>query len=236
MKAWACERYGIDPSTVVRPFWPGADYTELAYEGKAVIDNPPFSILAKICQWYGERGIRYFLFAPHLTLMGLGRTGATLVVASCNITYGNGAKVRTSFVTNMDDRTAIMSAPDLYEAVKAAGEDPAKTALPKFDYPREVMTSTRLGRLSENGLAVEILKGEATFIRRIDAQAERGKEIFGGGFLVNEKRALEVEALTKEADARVRERMWCGTIGERLAFELSEREKRIVEELENGRS
>ena len=23
---WACERFGIDPGSIVRPFWPGGDY------------------------------------------------------------------------------------------------------------------------------------------------------------------------------------------------------------------
>ena len=65
VKDWACREYGIDPDTVVRPFWPGGDYQAFDYpDGCTVIDNPPFSILSEIKQWYMQSGIRFFLFAP----------------------------------------------------------------------------------------------------------------------------------------------------------------------------
>ena len=65
---WAARRYGFDPACVVRPFYPGGDYEAFDYpEGCVVLDNPPFSILAKIQRFYLERGIRFFLFAPSLT-------------------------------------------------------------------------------------------------------------------------------------------------------------------------
>ncbi|MEF2675889.1 MAG: hypothetical protein U0M70_06610 [Eubacteriales bacterium] len=63
VKEWACAEYSIDPGTVVRPFWPGGDYEAFDYpEGCTVIDNPPFSILKKICDFYAQKGIKYFLF------------------------------------------------------------------------------------------------------------------------------------------------------------------------------
>lgn len=50
---------------VVRPFWPGADYTRLEYpDGCVVVDNPPFSIYAQVVRWYLRRGIKFFLFGP----------------------------------------------------------------------------------------------------------------------------------------------------------------------------
>ena len=69
VKDWAVKEYGIDPAKVVRPFYPGGDYERFAYpEDCVVLDNPPFSILAKILRHYDKRGIAYFLFAPTLTL------------------------------------------------------------------------------------------------------------------------------------------------------------------------
>ena len=68
VKNWACREYGIDPSCIVRPFWPGASYEDYDYpEGCVVLDNPPFSIITKICTDYMRAGIRFFLFAPYLT-------------------------------------------------------------------------------------------------------------------------------------------------------------------------
>lgn len=44
IKDWACREYDIDPSKVVRPFYPGGDYERFDYSGGAVVvDNPPFS-------------------------------------------------------------------------------------------------------------------------------------------------------------------------------------------------
>lgn len=41
---------------IVRPFWPGADYTAFDYRpGDVVLDNPPFSILARIQDFYVSR-------------------------------------------------------------------------------------------------------------------------------------------------------------------------------------
>lgn len=64
---------------VVRPFYPDKDYKLEAYPDSCiVVDNPPFSIISEICRWYSERGIKFFLFAPHLTLFPLSRPSNTL--------------------------------------------------------------------------------------------------------------------------------------------------------------
>lgn len=66
---WCEKEYGIDRTKIVRPFYPGGDYEHYPYkEDDVVIDNPPFSILAKIIRFYNENNIKYFLFAPTLTL------------------------------------------------------------------------------------------------------------------------------------------------------------------------
>lgn len=64
--AWVRDEYGVgDGVPIVRSFWPGADYGCVEYpDGCVVVDNPPFSILAKIIQFYQAHGIRFFLFAP----------------------------------------------------------------------------------------------------------------------------------------------------------------------------
>ena len=66
---WVRENADIEGREIVRPFWPGGDYEAYEYpDGCVVIDNPPFSIFSKICRFFMARGIRFFLFAPHLTL------------------------------------------------------------------------------------------------------------------------------------------------------------------------
>ena len=75
---WVSERYGIDRADMVRPFWPGGDYEALDYPaGCCLVDNPPFSILQRIKEFYLERGVPFFLFAPTLTLFVVGADRAT---------------------------------------------------------------------------------------------------------------------------------------------------------------
>ena len=67
---WVSKAYGIDPATVVRPFWPGGDYERANYPaGCVVLDNPPFSILSKIIGFYQAKGIRFFLHVFHIVLI-----------------------------------------------------------------------------------------------------------------------------------------------------------------------
>lgn len=56
VRGWAVERYGLQGREIVRPFYPGGDYEHAEYpEGCVVIDNPPFSILSKICAFYQKK-------------------------------------------------------------------------------------------------------------------------------------------------------------------------------------
>ena len=51
VRDWACREYNINPERIVRPFWPGGDYENFDYpDGCVVLDNPPFSIISKICE------------------------------------------------------------------------------------------------------------------------------------------------------------------------------------------
>ena len=66
---WVAAEYGLDKRNFVRPFWPGGDYRKGEYPaGCVVVDNPPFSILMQIIDYYLEKGVGFFLFAPTLTL------------------------------------------------------------------------------------------------------------------------------------------------------------------------
>ena len=113
---WAKEHLNIGDRPVVRPFYPGGDFENYDYpENCVVVDNPPFSIFAKILRWYNEHGIDFFLFAPFLTSI---REGVTLVCTDTTITYENGAFVKTAFVTNMMGNLLCMTAPDLAQKIK----------------------------------------------------------------------------------------------------------------------
>lgn len=219
VKDWACGRYQIDPAVIVRPFWPGGDYERFDYPERCVVlDNPPFSILSKICEFYLNKDIKFFLFAPSLTCLS-GKTSMRInhIICYAPIEYENGAKVMTSFVTNLGDGETVMeSAPDLSlwinEAVDELHARKVKE-LPKYEYPDHVITSARMQYYAAHGVELTISRKDCTFIRALDAQRKDGKTIFGGGLLLNERAAAERAAAER---------------AHTIVWELSEREKEII--------
>ena len=141
VKAWACQKYSIDPARTVRPFWPGGDYEHFDYpDGAVVLDNPPFSCLAKIVRFYQARQIHYFLFAPGLTALGLTRHGAGIIYADSRITYHNGAVVNTAFATSYGPNV-VEIAPDLGKAVKDAQRRGRTIKQTVYQYPPNLLTT-----------------------------------------------------------------------------------------------
>ena len=221
VRDWATEKYEIGNAAIVRPFYPGGDYKSEKYpSGCVVIDNPPFSIISEICEWYTSKRINFFLFAPTLTLLGIMRGAANYVACGCGVVYENGASVNTSFVTNMGGNK-IVAAADLREILDDENKKNLKKLhreLPKYSYPDEVLTATMLCYMAAHGVYLEIGERDAHFIRALDAQKASGKGLFGSGFLLSEKAAAE-----KAAAEKVNTDIW----------ELSERERAIVRGLGN---
>ena len=182
--AWACREYGVDPARVVRPFWPGGDFEGTEYpRGCCVVDNPPFSILSRIVSFYVERGVWFFLFAPTLTCLGV--RGCSKVVPGATITYENGARVNTSFVTNMEASEA-RTAPTLREDIERADERARATrSLPRYEYPPEVLTAAMLAKYSKYGIDFRVGPDQCSLTRGLDMQREAGKEIFGSGYILS---------------------------------------------------
>lgn len=217
---------------IVRPFYPGGDYEHAEYpEGCVVLDNPPFSMLAKICRFYNGRGIKYFLFAPGLTLFSAAPE-ESFVVIHHQPTYENGAKVNTGFRTNIlggDPR--IIVAGSLSHAIEAA--DKASRAVinpPKIGHPLEVVTSAMLRR-SAHYTDWTIPAAECHQIRKCDNHPEG--RLFGDGFLISERAAMERAAMERAAMERAameraeRER-------KHVSYGLSDRELEIVRGLGNA--
>lgn len=209
VRKYAIQKYGLQGRKVIRPFYPGGDYKKEKYpKGCVVIDNPPFSILAEIKEFYHEKGVDYFLFAPTLTLF---RGKSNFLITNVGVRYENGAIVNTSFVTNLGEYR-IEVCPDLCEEIERINNENAakdKRELKAKDYPIELVTAARLGWLAKNGQTLKLRDTEVYFVSKLDEQKEN--EIYGGGFLISERAAAERAAAER--------------------FELSEREKEIVRSL-----
>ena len=204
---WTVRRYGLEGREVLRPFYPGGDFERADYPaGCVVIDNPPFSILAKITVFYLRKGIDFFLFAQGLSLFKA-EPQLGYVLCDLAIRYENGAEVPTSFVTNLGDAW-IETAPELSREIR---ELQAKNkAAPKYEYPANIITAAKVRYIDGKGIHFSLpRRTPREFIRKIDANKSQG--IFGAAFLVGKN------AAQAQAQAQV--------------FALSPRELALVEEL-----
>ena len=206
--AWVCSEYGVDRASFVRPFWPDGDFVTFDYpDGCVVVDNPPFSLRAQILDVYRQRGIRFFLFSPALTLLTK-HADLTHIDVGATITYENGAEVPTSFVTNLEPGVLLRTAPELLQAITRANREnlrEIKAQLPKYEYPDEVVTAAIVQRWTRYRVNYKLRAEDAVFIRALDAQRDVGKAIFGSGYLLKAD-AARSRAQAEQAAAAERER------------------------------
>ena len=215
------ETYGLNRESFVRPFYPGGDYVNEKYpEGCVVVDNPPFSIMSEILRFYDSKGIKFFLFAPTLTLFSSSSSTCTALPCALAVIYENGASVNTSFLTNLEPKgIRLRSAPKLYAMVQAGADEFMKTlhkSLPKYSYPPHIITSPWVGVLSRLGIDFVVPVAESEGISGLDSQKASGKAIFGKGYIVSDAVMAEREKAEREKAER---------------WELSERELAIIQRL-----
>jgi len=216
VRDWCVKEYNLNPDSFVRPFYPDSDYLKFKYpDNCVVVDNPPFSILAEIVQFYLQFGIKFFLFAHSKTILSLGCYPCCFICTNARIIYENGARINSSFITNLED-AGVRSAPELLENIQKVQGN--KKSLPKYQYPDEVLRFNDVEKFSSNGVDFKVDYKDLHFIRALDNQKQDGKRIFGAGFLMSQeatKKRLEAEKKTKEID-KVQE------------WTLSDREKNII--------
>lgn len=239
IRDWACRRYGRDPETIIRPFYPGGDYESEAYpEGCLVLDNPPFSILSQIVAFYAAKKVDFFLFGPTLTALSSSKyLSSTSLISSAQITYENGAQVPTSFVTNLEPGVVMRTVPDLSRAIEAAqAANKTTVTLPKYIYPDHVVTAAMAQRWCKYGVEYEVRREDCVRISGLDSQNPQGKTIFGGGLLLSKKaaadRAEAERAATARAGAeRAAAEKAAAERADAVEWPLSSRERAIIEGL-----
>ena len=192
-----------EDTEIVRPFRPNGDYTTEEYpEGCVVIDNPPFSILSKIVRFYIARGIKFFLFAPSLTLFSSSSSYCTKIVCGVSVTYANKAKVSTSFLTNIFGDNAIICDNELYNTIKEIDERLQKEStkeLTKIIYPDNVVSAALLQKVAKR-LTFVIPASEIKPIK-----SAGGVSIFGGYLLSSQSSSRESssrESSSRESSSR----------------------------------
>lgn len=223
IKNWVTEEYDLKNVEVVRPFFPGGDYENFEYSSNCVvIDNPPFSILSKILKFYSDNKIKFFLFAPHLTLFS-SLQEVSYIVTYSKIEYENGAKVVTSFITNLENNAFIRTAPLLKKLIKDSGEKAEnKKPRPKFKYPTNLITSAGLGKISDFDFTIS--RNQCCFMRGLEEQKKMKKEIYGGGFLICDEKAEEIKEIKERKESKE---------STEITIQLSQKEKEIITKLNN---
>jgi len=224
--AYVARNCDLSGCEIVRPFFPDGDYEAIEYgENAVVIDNPPFSIVTKIARYYVQRGVKFFLFAPHLTLFQI-KVDCTHIVVGGTITYDNGAIVKTSFVSNLFGEARVIGDPDLYADLERINAS-TKAPLPKYAYPDNVLMVSMVSYMVEKGISFRLNKSQMERCSVLDSQKKHGKALFGSGFLISDAAAAEKAAAEKAAAEKA--------AAERqnvIVWELSARERAIIEKMQ----
>ena len=224
--------YQMEGKEVLRPFYPGGDYENAEYpEDGVVIDNPPFSIFTKICKFYSERRIPFFLFGPGLTIFSCLKYCSVVIVAP-NIEFCNGAKVKCNFATNLIGDTLVAISQELSKAIAACPSQNQKVNLPKFRYPQELLSVSDFQTMAKGDLPFSVKRSEAVLVRNLDKHPKKGG-LFGDHLLISESASLKAAAVkaaaVKAAEAKAKAK--AAEAAEAIPIELSERERAIVERL-----
>lgn len=246
---WVAAEYKVSRENFVRPFYPNGDYENEKYKKTdIVVDNPPFSILSEILKFYVEKDIKFFLFAPTLTLFSGRGLEICYLPVGASVTYENGAKVNTSFITNMEDGLRIRTVPDLFKILKDADQKSRqdnKENLPNYEYPPELITAAGVSRYSVHGVEFKVASNECYRVSDLDNMKAMNKAIFGGGYLLSEsatERNIKAEK-QKIANRKKEEEERLRVItsedvdvtvdsGGVIVWNLSEREREIIKSLD----
>ena len=174
---WVKKYYGVN-ERIIRPFNPNDDYKKYDYTNAVVVDNPPFSILAEIIDYYLDNNIKFFLFAPGLTCFNyLAKNRKVCILPiDVNIKYENGARVNTGFITNLENNAININA-ELYKLIKNCNEDKSQR---KVNHSYDYICIGNCNKFAKRGIDFKI-KSFKEFVRKTD-----NHEIFGGGALLHE--------------------------------------------------
>ena len=174
---WVKKYYGVN-ERIIRPFNPNDDYKKYDYSNAVVVDNPPFSILAEIIDYYLDNNVKFFLFAPCLTCFGyLGKNRKVCILPiHADIIYENGARIPTGFVTNLENNAININA-ELYKLIKNCREDKSQR---KINHSYDYICIGNCNKLAKRGIDFKI-KSFKEHVREKD-----NYKIFGSGVLLHE--------------------------------------------------
>ena len=220
--------YPMEGKEVLRPFYPGGDYEHAEYpEDGVVIDNPPFSMFSKICKFYSENNIPFFIFGPGLTIFSCLKYCSAVIIAP-QIEFSNGAKVKCNFATNLIGDTLVAISQELSKAIAACPSQNQKVNLPKYRYPQELLSVSDFQTMAKGNLPFSVNRNEAVIVRNLDNHPKRKSGLYSNHLLISESTSLKAAAVKAAAvKAAGREAAAVKVI----PITLSERERAIIDNL-----
>nr|DAO70391.1 MAG TPA: adenine-specific methyltransferase [Bacteriophage sp.] len=219
--------YPMEGKEILRPFYPGGDYEHAEYpEDGVVIDNPPFSMFSKICKFYSERRIPFFLFGPGLTIFSCLKYCSAVVIAP-QIEFSNGAKVKCNFATNLIGDVLVTISHELSEAIAACPSQNQKVNLPKFRYPQELLSVSDFQTMAKGNLPFSVNRDEAVIVSNLDNHPKKGG-LYGSHLLISEAAAVKAAAVKAAA---VKAAAVKAAAAKAIPITLSDREQAIVDNL-----
>ena len=186
---------------IIRPFKPNGDYTQEDYSGDCIVlDNPPFSISAKIHDFYISRNIPFFLFSNGLILFQCSlRRRLTSIVIGEGIVFENGAHVNIGFTTNLCPEYAIWCASDLAEQIRRV-QDNGKVR-ETINYDAHITSAALLSKIAKRR-TLKIRKEECEYIGTLSD----GTVIYGGGAILSDAASRRAEEASRRAELGQEER------------------------------
>ena len=174
---WVKKYYGVN-ERIIRPFNPNDDYKKYDYSNAVVVDNPPFSKLAEIIDYYLDNNIKFFLFAPSTTCFNYLAKNRKICILPIHvtITYENGARIPTGFITNLEN-DAININSELYKLINNFNDVKSRR---KVKHSCDYICIGNCNKLAKRGIDFKI-KSFKEYVRKKD-----NCEIFGGGVLLHE--------------------------------------------------
>ena len=173
------EKYGYNRKDFIKPFFPGGDYEKEDYTGKIVVDNPPFSILSKIVDYYIKNDIKFFLFAQSTTVnVACKDKGVSIITIVRNIVYKNGAEISTCFITNIPEKAYIVYDRELNEKIKEIH--------PYKSFTRTIPDFINASIIRADKITEPIYLDDYEFVAYYD-----GHKILGGGYMNKKSKYLE---------------------------------------------
>ena len=190
---YVSEIYDMTDKVILRPFYPGGDYEHAEYpENGVVIDNPPFSMFTKICKFYVDMKIPFFLFGPGLTIMSIAKY-CTAVFVKEQITFDNGAKVRCNFASNLYGDLICTTAIRLGQLLDKCPSQNQKVNLPTYVYPEELLSASDMQIIAKGKEDFAVHRSEAHVVRALDNGTKKG--LFGDHLLLAAAKAAAKAAI-----------------------------------------